>query len=277
MSEVYTFWFYKLWNLVSGIYISEVNSFISEEYLVYFSIYPITNKKILLIIERLKPVDCLEVFDNFYNDRRKLYKKYNGDKKGRIYVIVNKFNGKLYVGSTKYLDCSNRLKNYFNLAHIVAQKNRPIHNAILKYGLVNFAFIIVEEVDMNIHNVEDRETYWILRLKPEYNATKFGARNVGTECTDEMKLIISKKRSSGSIYIYNEFKQLLAIAPSLTSIASLLGNKSITIALKRAIETSSLFRGSWYFSRVPILNERLDASHENPLMDVTSYPPNWGG
>jgi len=208
------------------------------------------------------------VYDNFYNDRRKLYKKYNGDKKGRIYVIVNKLNGKLYVGSTKSL--ANRLKNYLNLAHIAAQKNRPIHNAILKYGLVNFAFIIVEEVDTNLHNVEDRETFWILRLNPEYNATKNGAKNVGTVCTDEMKLIISKKRSSGSIYIYNEFKQLLVIAPSLRSIATLLGNASITIALKRAIETNSLFRGSWYLSRAPLLNEQLDALIGKPLMAVPS-------
>lgn len=49
--------------------------------------------------------------------------------------------------------------NYFNLAHIVAQKGRPISSAILKYGLVNFALVILEEVDLELHNLEERETF----------------------------------------------------------------------------------------------------------------------
>jgi len=77
-------------------------------------------------------------------------------------VIVNKLNGKCYVGSSKSLQ--SRLRNYFNLAHLAAQKNRPLSHAIIKYGLVNFAFIIVEEVDMTVNNLEDRETYWIKHI-----------------------------------------------------------------------------------------------------------------
>ena len=194
-------------------------------------------------------------------------------KKSFIYVIVNKLNGKCYVGSTRSI--KNRIVNYFNLAHIAAQKGRP--SAILKYGLVNFAFMPpfpphivrgerggVEEVDTNLYQIEERETYWINHIKPEYNATKDAARNTGASHSSETKLVISKKRSSGPIYIYNEFKQLLAIAPSLISIAVLLGNKSISIALKRAISEESLFRSSWYFFINP-LNEG-----EKPLMEVPS-------
>jgi hypothetical protein len=40
-----------------------------------------------------------------------------------------------------------------------AQKGRPISSAILKYGLVNFAFVIIEEVDTDLYNIEERETY----------------------------------------------------------------------------------------------------------------------
>jgi hypothetical protein len=39
------------------------------------------------------------------------------------------------------------------------QKGRPISSAILKYGLVNFSFIIIEEVDLSLHNLEERETF----------------------------------------------------------------------------------------------------------------------
>jgi group I intron endonuclease len=52
-------------------------------------------------------------------------------------MIVNKLNGKCYVGSTRSIKV--RLYNYFNLTHHITQKGRPISSAILKYGLVNFA------------------------------------------------------------------------------------------------------------------------------------------
>ena len=72
-------------------------------------------------------------------------------------MIVNKLNGKCYVGSTKSIKV--RLINYFNLAHLDAQKARPIPSAMLKYGLVNFAFIIIEEVNLDVKNLEERETF----------------------------------------------------------------------------------------------------------------------
>lgn len=150
------------------------------------------------------------------------------------------------------------------MAHIASQKNRPISSAILKYGLVNFAFIVIEEVNLDLHHIEERETYWIRHIKPEYNATKDAARNYGPSHSEEVKLALSIKKSSGSVYIYNEFKQLLVIAPSLVSIAVLLGNKSISISLKRAISEKSLYRSSWYLSRIPF-NEG-----EKPLMAVPS-------
>lgn len=222
----------------------------------------IVNKNILSVIDRIKPGKVLKVYENFYNDRKQLYKEYKGDTKSFIYVIINKLNGKCYVRSTRSI--KNRITNYFNLAHIATQKNRPISSAILKYGLVNFAFIVIEEVDTDLHNIEIRETYWIKHIKPEYNATKDAARNVGASHSAEVKLAISNKNSSGSVYIYDEFKRLLAIAPSLVSIAVLLGNKSISISLNRAIRELSLFRSSWYLSRIPF-NEG-----EKPLMEVPS-------
>ena len=54
-----------------------------------------------------------KIYENFYNDRKKLYKEFKGDKKGYIYVIINKLNGKCYVGSTRSI--VTRLYNYFNL------------------------------------------------------------------------------------------------------------------------------------------------------------------
>lgn len=235
---------YKKFKLVSDVYFSDCCSFISESDLKDFFFYPIINQNILDVLDRLKPEKCLGVYENSFNDRKKLYKQFKGDFKGRIYTIVNKLNGKIYVGSTRSL--KNRLQNHFNLSNKLAETGGPLSKAIIKYGLVNFAFIIIEEVDLDLQNLEDRETYWIGRLKPEYNATKEAARNVGALHSDEVKFIISKNKpkSSGPVYIYDELKQLLAIAPTLISIAVLLGSKSISISLNRAIREKSLFRSS---------------------------------
>lgn len=177
-------------------------------------------------------------------------------------MIVNKLNGKCYVGSTRSIKV--RLYNYFNIALAAMQKGRPISSAILKYGLVNFSFIIIEEVDLSLHNLEERETFWIKQIKPEYNSVKDAARNISLPHLEETKLKISKSRSSGSVYIYDEFKVLLVIVPSLRSLAVLLGNPSITISLKRSIENGSLFRSSWYISKHPF-NE-----NDKPLIEIYS-------
>jgi hypothetical protein len=121
------------------------------------------NKNILNSLDKLKPNKALKIYLNFYIDRKELYKEFKGDRKGYVYMIVNKLNGKCYVGSTKSIKV--RLSNYFNLAHLDAQKGRPISSALLKYGLVNFAFIIIEEVNLDVQNLEERETFWIRQIK----------------------------------------------------------------------------------------------------------------
>lgn len=129
---------------------------------------------------------------------------------------------------------------------------------------MNFSFILIEEVDLEVHNLEERETYWIKQLKPEYNATKEAAINFSVPHLLETKLKISRSRSSGALYVYNEFKNLLVIVPSIGSLAQALGSPSISISIKRAIENKHLFRSSWYISKQPF-NE-----NEKPLMEFST-------
>lgn len=218
-----------------------------------FSILPVAASSsyqphIQSVLDRVKPSKVLKVYANFYMDRRILYKDFKGDFNSYIYLLVNKFNGKIYVGSSRTL--KSRANCYLNPAHLSTFK-RPITNAILKYGLINFAFIVLEQVDITKCHIEVRETYWIKHLKPDYNATKDAARNVGASHSDQTKLALSILKSKGSIYIYNEFKQLLTIAPSMISLAILLGSKSISVSIKRAMKEGSLFRSAWYFTTQP--------------------------
>jgi hypothetical protein len=81
------------------------------------SILPVfINKNIQYVLDRIKPINVFKVYENFYSDRKILYKDFKCDYNSYIYIIVNKLNGKIYVGSTRSM--KNRVSNYFNLAHL---------------------------------------------------------------------------------------------------------------------------------------------------------------
>lgn len=80
--------------------------------------------------------------------------------KSGIYKIVNKINGKYYLGSAKHI--KNRWKRHrYELRH---NKHHSTHlqRAWNKYGESNFAFVIIEECD----NVQEREQELLNVLKP---------------------------------------------------------------------------------------------------------------
>ena len=90
---------------------------------------------------------------------------------GFIYKITNKINGKIYIGKTEF-SIKKRWKE-----HIADSKkgfvNRPLYNAMNKYGISNFLIEQIEECE----NLNERERYWIQyydTYKNGYNATLGG-------------------------------------------------------------------------------------------------------
>lgn len=55
--------------------------------------------------------------------------------------------------------------------------------------------------------------------------------------------------SAYSVYIYNSFKELLVIFPSVKTVASLINSNHPTIV--SYIKNGVLFRGEWYFNNLP--------------------------
>jgi hypothetical protein len=51
------------------------------------------------------------------------------------------------------------------------------------------------------------------------------------------------------VYVYNSFKELLVILPSVRSLANLILSNHATIV--NIIKEQTMFRGEWYFSNVP--------------------------
>lgn len=104
-----------------------------------------------------------------------------------IYQIINKVNGKSYIGQTKY-SIQERFKE-----HIKDSKrffsNRPIYSAFNKYGIENFEIILLEETE----NPDEREIFYINKFKSYigfensngYNATLGGDGKKTIQFSDE--------------------------------------------------------------------------------------------
>lgn len=115
---------------------------------------------------------------------------------GEIYKIINKINGKIYIGKTK-----RKTKDRW-LEHIRDSKNHPLkniplHKAIIKYGAENFAVEILES-GIEERELNKKEKYYIKMLKSNnsdvgYNATPGG--DGGAVCTklsqEEVEQIIN--------------------------------------------------------------------------------------
>lgn len=75
-----------------------------------------------------------------------------------IYAIINKINGKLYIGQT-----NNPKKRW--MGHKYHSKNNNsgmiIHSAIRKYGIQNFSFEIIEDNILTLDEVNSKEEWWI--------------------------------------------------------------------------------------------------------------------
>ena len=89
-----------------------------------------------------------------------------------IYQIVNDINNKVYIGKTQF-SLEKRFKEHCHDAFARNKEQRPLYNAMRKYGIEHFHIELLEETD----NPEEREKYWIEQkrsFKYGYNATKGG-------------------------------------------------------------------------------------------------------
>lgn len=103
-----------------------------------------------------------------------------------IYKITNLINGDSYIGR------SVNIKRRF-MEH-KAPKNgggKTIHAAIQKYGLENFSFEVLEECPEEM--LDEREVYYIGKLKPKYNIASGGRGPTGMRHTDKTKRLLRQK------------------------------------------------------------------------------------
>lgn len=102
-----------------------------------------------------------------------------------IYICVNLINGKLYIGSASKGYLYDRYR-----AHLFIKKqgSKIVKNAVIKYGIENFAFVVLEYVDNNKNLILEREQYYIDLLQPVYNIAKIAGSVMGIKRSIEQRI-----------------------------------------------------------------------------------------
>ena len=90
-------------------------------------------------------------------------------------------NGKYYIGSA--VDLGNRFNDYFQDSYYKSRSNTLIVRSILKYGIGNFALVILDFVDKD--DLLSREDHFIQTLNPEYNILQNAGNSLGYNHTPE--------------------------------------------------------------------------------------------
>lgn len=119
-----------------------------------------------------------------------------------VYKIVNKINGKIYVGQT-----TETLKQRFSrhMGYQKEEKDTKFYRAVRKYGVSNFYIELIEEVD-TLEELNKREEYWIRELntvEEGYNSYYGGFSSGGNTLSnhpriEEIRKVISNKQKGGN-------------------------------------------------------------------------------
>lgn len=233
-----------------------------------------------------KDLNPLKVYDNLKKDQSCILIEQK-DKSG-IYLLINKINGHSYIGSSINLSSrmKNYLNNTFLKNRKNA--NMPIVKALLKYDQSNFSLLILEYVDYSLLTIREtffittvipyynvlKQGYSSLGYKHTKETkellSQLAKNRVHSEETKgliakaltgennpfynkshsiESKIRIIEAKSAYSVYVYDSFKRLLVIFPSVSTLANLIKSNHSTIV--NNIKEQTIFRGEWYFTNIP--------------------------
>lgn len=129
------------------------------------------------------------------NIRSKIISKLKN--KSGIYIIINKISKNCYIGSA----IKNQFYSRLNRHLLNFYGSKIVKKAVLKDGLNNFIFGILEYYDATIENQKelfDLETMYIKAIMPKYNILQEGGSSIGYKHTNEnilkMKSLFTEER-----------------------------------------------------------------------------------
>jgi len=145
---------------------------------------------------KLKPV---YIYENLHLDKMRKTILEDTKNLSGIYLIFNKITGDYYVGSAG----TNRFYPRFSNHLLYFRGSKIIKHAVKKYGLSNFAFLVLELFPFivnkeNNKNLLDMEDYYLKSLLPNYNILTEAGSSFGYKHTEidriKMKLNYSIER-----------------------------------------------------------------------------------
>ena len=114
-----------------------------------------------------------------------------------IYLIINLVNGKMYVGSA----ITGRMPMRFHKHLYGLQGSKLVAAAVQKYGLSNFAFVVLDTVPSVVTSEDNKvllemENHYLQLLLPEYNIVPQAGNTYGVTHTEATKLQMRVNYSS---------------------------------------------------------------------------------
>jgi group I intron endonuclease len=228
----------------------------------------------------------IKIYNNLKEDKAQILKNQK-DKTG-VYYLVNNLNGHTYVGSSINLSSrmKNYLNNNFLRSR--KNSNMPIIKALLKYEQSNFSLWILEYTKPECLTIREtfyitsiipyynvlKQGYSSLGYKHTEETKKLLSELANNRThSDKTKTLIAKAlvgennpfynkshsteskirmieaNSAYPVYVYDSFKKLIVIFPSVLTLAKLINSNHSTLV--GVIKEKTLFRGEWYLSNIP--------------------------
>lgn len=236
--------------------------------------------------DKLKTLKHIKVYNSLKNDRVQILK--NEKDKSAVYLLYNNINRNYYVGSSINITSRMRNYLNKTFLKSKQNVNMPIVAALLKYDQSNFTLLILEYVEPEFLTIRETFYITSLIpyynvLKQGYSSLGYKHTEETKELlsqlaknrthSDKTKSLIAKAltgennpfynkshsieskvrmieaNSSYPVYVYNSFKELLVIFPSVGTLAKLIQSNHSTLV--DVIKEQTLFRGEWYLSNIP--------------------------
>ena len=120
-----------------------------------------------------------------------------------IYVIMNVFNKKMYIGSSGNI--YNRLQKHFSLLRHNKHENIKLQNSFNKHGEKYFSYHVLEFCYDTL--LLEKEQYYIDKLKPTYNITLQVERNI-LSIESRLKISNTLKQNYKNGYIQTQHTEI---------------------------------------------------------------------
>ena len=202
-----------------------------------------------------------------------------------IYCVTNKVNNKIYIGQS--IDIERRWDQ-----HKYGKGNLILRNAIKKYGLYNFTFEILEEVDTFnknsdsiINELIDLEQKWFDKYEPYerdngYNIQKTSKPNISNSKNENIRKKISKIKIDNNhcgktVIQYDLLGNFIKKWESAANIERTLGYKAENISACCLKKNNSSNGYIWRFNNDKLTSEDIEKANKTiRLSKVRQYDLN---